>query len=106
MRKVGAVLRVRLFDDGHRGDAGRKRRRIYVVVRKVRAPFEDADREDDFSGLVDYLDNLQRIPVVAEVKDWIVASVAERDPHAIAEIGCGNGDMSARFARACPDSDY
>jgi ubiquinone/menaquinone biosynthesis C-methylase UbiE len=75
-------------------------------VRKVRAPFEHADREDDFSGLVDYLDNLQRIPVVAEVKDWIVASVAECDPHAIAEVGCGNGDMSARFARACPDRDY
>jgi ubiquinone/menaquinone biosynthesis C-methylase UbiE len=77
-----------------------------VAHRKVRAPFEDADRESDFSGLVDYLDNLQRIPVVAQVKDWIVASMAERDPHAIAEIGCGNGDMSARFARACPDYDY
>jgi len=75
-------------------------------VRKVRAPFEEADKDGDFSGLVAYLDNLQKIPVIAEVKDWIVASVAERDPRAIAEIGCGNGDMSARFARACPDRDY
>ncbi len=75
-------------------------------MRKVRAPFENADRESDFAGLVSYLDNLARIPVVAEVKDWIVASVAEVDPHAIAEIGCGNGDMSARFALACPDNDY
>ncbi len=75
-------------------------------MRKIRAPFENADRESDFAGLVSYLDNLARIPVIAEIKDWIVASVAEGDPHAIAEIGCGNGDMSARFARACPDSDY
>lgn len=76
-----------------------------MADRKYRAPFEEADKDSDFADLVAYLDNLQRIPVVAEVKDWIAASVAADQPESIAEIGCGNGDMSARIARICPDRE-
>jgi ubiquinone/menaquinone biosynthesis C-methylase UbiE len=76
-----------------------------MAERTVRAPFEDADKDSDFSSLVAYLDNLQLLPIVAEVKDWIAASVAADQPESIAEIGCGNGDMSARIARICPDRE-
>jgi ubiquinone/menaquinone biosynthesis C-methylase UbiE len=76
-----------------------------MAGRRVRAPFEDADADGDFADLVAYLDNLERIPVVAELKAWIAASVAADQPQFIAEIGCGNGDMSARIARICPDRE-
>ncbi|HEX4505274.1 MAG TPA: methyltransferase domain-containing protein [Alphaproteobacteria bacterium] len=68
----------------------------------MRAPFEDADAESDFAGLVDYLDALEKVPVVAEVKQCIASAVAACDPRLIAEIGCGNGEMTARLARLCP----